>query len=253
MQLPLSFSRVLPGDLLCSTPVLSLIAANLVTIILAVHGNWDLATVMFIYWVQSIIIGFFTIMNLLRVTVPPPAPGHEQPELQPGGPHTIYLRTPWAARGILIGIFALPYGIFHWAYLSFIVDAGIFGPVHFSDPGILVSCGVFFANHLYSYLAYTSRGTQGTMDVAEQIFLPFRRIIPMHMTIIFGGILLLILEVTGIQSTLPVLVLFLVIKTSLDVEAHVAKHQPGKSAGGADTGTEPGQQPIPSSDGNSDR
>lgn len=95
----------------------------------------------------------------------------------------------------------------------------------FSDTGIWISCGVFFANHLYSYIAYNHRWHQGAMDIAEQISLPFRRIIPMHTTIIFGGILLLILQVIGIQSTLPVLVLFLVIKTSSDVAAHIDKHQ----------------------------
>lgn len=79
MQLPTLISRVLPGDLIYSIPVISLIAANLITIILAVLGNWDLATVMFIYWAQSIIIGFFTVMNILLVNVPPPATGQVPP------------------------------------------------------------------------------------------------------------------------------------------------------------------------------
>ena len=57
----------------------------------------------------------------------------------------------------------------------------------------------------------------------------------MHMTIIFGGILMLVLEVFGIQSTLPVLVLFLVLKTSSDVTAHIDKHQPKKYTDGTPT------------------
>ena len=40
---PAPLSRVLPGDLIYSTPVISLIAANLITIILAILGSWDLA------------------------------------------------------------------------------------------------------------------------------------------------------------------------------------------------------------------
>jgi hypothetical protein len=225
MQLPPRVSRVFPGDLIYSTPVISLVAANLITIILAVLGNWDLATVMFIYWAQSIIIGFFTVMTILLVNVPPPATGQEPHEQRPGGPRTVYIRNPWAARCILVGIFALPYGVFHWAYYSFIVDSGLFGTVPFSDTGLWISCGMFFANHFYSYIAYNHRWHQGAMNIVEQISLPFRRIIPMHMTIVFGGILLLILQVIGIQSTLPVLVLFLVIKTLSDVAAHIDKHQ----------------------------
>jgi hypothetical protein len=87
---------------------------------------------------------------------------------------------------------------------------------------------MFFANHLYSYFAYKPGWTH-TTDVIGQIFLPFRRIVPMHMTIIFGGFLLLILQFAGIQSTLPVLILFLVIKTWVDAGAHLDKHRPGKS------------------------
>jgi len=225
MQLPPLISRVLPGDFVLSTPILSLIFANIVTIIMAILGNWDLATVMFIYWMQSIIIGFFTLMGILLVTVPPPAPGQERPEQHPGEPRTIYIGNPWVAKLLLVGIFALPYGIFHLVYYTFIVGSGIFGPVHFSDPGIWLSCGLFFANHLYSFLAYHHRQFQVGADIVGQIFMPFQRIIPMHMTIIFGGILLLILEFIGIQSTMPVLVLFLVLKTASDVSAHVDKHQ----------------------------
>jgi hypothetical protein len=62
--------------------------------------------------------------------------------------------------------------------------------------------------------------------------MPFRRIIPMHMTIIFGGIFLLVLEFMGIGSTLPVLVLFLILKTASDVAAHIEKHRPGKYSEG---------------------
>ena len=233
MQFPPLFSRVLPGDLIYNTPVISLIVANLITIILAILGNWELATVMFIYWAQSIIIGFFTVMSLLLVNIPPPAPGQKQPEQQPGGPRTIYIQNSWVVKFFLAGLFAVPYGVFHLVYFSFIVVSGFFGTVHFSDPGIWLSCGLFFANHFYSFIAYNYRWPQGSMGVVEQIFQPYKRIIPMHMTIIFGGILLLILEVIGIQSTLPVLVLFLVIKTVADVAAHIDKHQPEKFPDGA--------------------
>lgn len=232
MQVPPLISRVLPGDLVYTTPVLSLIFANIITIIIAILGNWDPATVMFIYWVQSIIIGFFTVVGILLVTAPSPAPGREQPAQQPGGSRTIYIRNPWVAKCLLAGIFLLPYGFFHGVYYSFIVDSGLFGMVHFSDPGIWLSCGLFFANHFYSFIAYNQQWFSEGADIIGQIFMPFRRIIPMHMTIIFGGIFLLVLEVMGIQSTLPVLVLFLILKTASDVAAHIDKHQLKKYSDG---------------------
>ena len=47
----------------------------------------------------------------------------------------------------------------------------------------------------------------------------------MHLTIISGSILILVLEVIGISSTIPVLVLFLLIKTYSDINAHLIKHE----------------------------
>jgi len=226
MQFPAPFSRVLPGDLIHNPPVLSLLFTNLVIIVLAILGNWDLAMVMFIYWAQSIIIGFFTVVTLLLAEVPPSAPDKDPTDPEPGGSRVIHIRNPWVGKGILAGFFILHYGFFHWVYFSFIVESGIFGTVNLADPEIWLSCGLFFVNHLYSYITYSRRQTKGTLDIVETLVSPYRRIVPMHMTIIFGGILLLVLQLAGIQSTLPVLVIFLVIKTGADIAAHIDKHQP---------------------------
>jgi hypothetical protein len=53
--------------------------------------------------------------------------------------------------------------------------------------------------------------------------------------IAINGSPLLVLEVIGIQSTLPVLVLFRVLKTSSDVAAHIDKHLPKKYTEGTTT------------------
>ncbi len=46
----------------------------------------------------------------------------------------------------------------------------------------------------------------------------------MHLTIIFGSIVILALMVAKISSTMPVLVLFLLLKTYSDISAHRIKH-----------------------------
>ena len=44
---------------------LSLIIANLITIVLAVYEDWNLQELMVIYWSQSVIIGYFSIRRML--------------------------------------------------------------------------------------------------------------------------------------------------------------------------------------------
>jgi hypothetical protein len=223
MQFPYPVLRVQPGDLVNNSPVLSLIAANVVTISLAILGNWDLATVMFIYWAQSIIIGFFTVVALLGADTPALGADLSKPILERGG-SAVSSRYVEFYKLLLAGFFCLHYGIFHWAYYTFIVESGLFGTVNFSDPGIWFSCGLFFVNHLYSFITFRNRGPKGAMYVNEKFFTPYRRIIPMHLTIIFGSIVVLVLQVFGITSTMPVLLLFLLLKTYTDITAHLDKH-----------------------------
>jgi hypothetical protein len=224
MKFPFLFPHVLPGDLVHNSPLISLIFANVVTIVLAILGNWDLATVMFIYWAQSIIIGIFTVISLLGADTADLGADLQKPIDERGGSDKISPRYVWFYKCILAGFFTLHYGLFHWGYYSFIVESGIFGIVNFSDPNIWFSCGLFFTNHLYSHLTYRHKGPKDGEYVTEQFITPYRRIIPMHMTIIFGSIVIFALEILGITSTMPVLVLFLLIKTYSDISAHLIKH-----------------------------
>ena len=104
------------------------------------------------------------------------------------------------------------------------MESDLFGPVNFADYGIWLSCGLFFANHLYSHIRYLHEGLSGAGFINEEFFSPYQRIIPMHLTIIFGGIVVFALQVFGIESTMPVLVLFLLLKTRSDINAHLIKH-----------------------------
>lgn len=237
MQLRSPFSRVLPGDVIHDFPLISLIAVNLVTIILAVIGNWDLATVMFSYWVQSVMIGVFTALSLLTA-----GSAREFPA-PPAGDSTAATLATLDKYGSIIGrvgitlFFIVHYGIFHFAYYEFIVGSGIFGPVNFSAPGLYLSCGLFFCNHLYSFITHWNVHIREAGG--DDFFAPYHRIIPMHLTIIFGSMVIFFLQEIGITSTMPVLVLFLVLKTWADIAAHIAKHT---QAGSAQQGAEATQQ-----------
>ncbi len=224
MQFRSLFSRILPGDVIHNFPLLFLIGANLVTIALAIVGNWDLATVMFSYWVQSVMIGVFTALSLLTTGT-----ARELPE-PPAGDSGAATAATLDRIGSTVGrvgltlFFIIHYGIFHYAYYEFIVGSGLFGPVNFAAPGLYISCAVFFATHLYSFVAHWKVHIREAGG--EDFFAPYHRIIPMHLTIIFGSILIFVLQEAGLTSTMPVLVLFLVLKTWADIAAHLAKHAP---------------------------
>jgi hypothetical protein len=131
----------------------------------------------------------------------------------------------------IAGFFTFHYGLFHVVYYEFIVDSGFFGVVDFSSPEVWASCGLFFVNHLYSSLYYRHDERKGGGYIAEEFTYPYSRIFPMHLTIIFGAIIVSVLSAAGIESTLPVVVLFLVLKVYADLMMHIKKHA-GKSPPG---------------------
>ncbi len=224
MQLPPVISRVLPEDLSTDPSLAALLLANLFTIVLAILENWDLATVLFVYWAQSIIIGLFAVIAILTCDRTTLIAEMNTPD--PGGSK----KAVWSERSIglylcvMAGFFCLHYGLFHWGYFAFIVDGGLFGPPDFSNFGVWASCGIFFFNHLYSFLYNRGKERQGARYLNGQFFRPYNRIIPMHLTIIFGSIVVLVFELIGVPTVLPVLVLFLALKTWMDIRMHLRKH-----------------------------
>jgi hypothetical protein len=224
MPAPPFLSRILPGEITLTPPLVSLVAANLLTIVLAVLGNWDLATVVFIYWAQSVIIGIFAFLSILFTDTSAMADGITQTTTLWDGSKTVRKGNAGTFKVLMAGFFAIHYGGFHLGYYFFIVGSGIFGPVNFSDPGIVISCGLFFAIHAYSFLYNRKRGKAAAADMMMQFMGPYDRILPMHLTIIFGSFIILGLGFFGITSVTPVLVLFLLLKTYADVAGHLKKH-----------------------------
>ena len=181
-------------------PLLSLLAANGVTILLALLQDWNLSTVLGVYWFQSVAIGFFTLVRLLGV---------------PAG-DSGWSRLPSL---FLAGFFAVHYGLFHVVYLVFLGAFVLSGTYGVADPlGIAIGCAVFLVNHLVSFLWYRPR-EEAPMEVFAE---PYARIVPMHLTIILGAFVTAALP--GALGTRLVLLLFLLLKTGADVVAHQKKH-----------------------------
>ena len=183
-----------------------LIVSNLVTIALALALEWDIRDVMWIYWGQSVIIGFFNwrrILGLKRFSTenfkigsrPAQATRQTQQEV---------------AR-----FFLLHYGFFHFVYLIFLLALAT--PVS-ATPflGIVLCILAFLISHWFSYRYYRQRDVERTPNIGCIMFLPYGRIIPMHFTIIFGGFV-------GAESG-GSLLLFLGLKTLADVVMHMMEH-----------------------------
>jgi len=182
----------------------SLAGANVLSLVIAVVQGWTLIDLMFVYWLQSVTIGASYCARMLSL---------DKFSTQGFKINNHAVEPTAATKRQTAGFFAVHYGMFHLVYLLFI--AGEAPPGTFADPQ-LWGCGVAFAlNHIYSYRYNREADQRGTPNIGTLMFTPYLRILPMHLTIVFG------LMATGGFG----LVFFGTLKTAADVAMHAVEHR----------------------------
>ncbi|MFA5374601.1 MAG: DUF6498-containing protein [Dehalococcoidia bacterium] len=197
-----------------STKVLML--ANVVTILFAVVQKWDVIEVMWVYWAQSVIIGCFTYRRILDLKY------FSTKGMSVNG---VPLEPTQEAKRQTAKFFLVHYGFFHLAYFLFLLVLST--PVSvISAISITVCILTFLANHWFSYKKNRLSDMNRTLKLGTVFMTPYVRIIPMHLTIILGGVFI----IEGSTSTLALL-LFLILKTFADVIMHMVEHRSRRPEG----------------------
>lgn len=189
---------------LSDTSFLSLLFSNILVIILAIIQRWEVSTVLWVYWIQSIIIGFFQFLRILSLK------NFSTQKFEINNKPVL----PTTQTKIFTAFFFLfHYGFFHFIYAIFLFNLFTsnqpFDFTYLSIGGL-----IFFLNHFFSYRQNKIIDEQKIQNLGTLMFTPYTRIIPMHLIIIFGAIL-------G-QS---VLIVFLLLKTLADLIMHTNKHR----------------------------
>ncbi len=114
-----------------------------------------------------------------------------------------------------VTFFAVHYGIFHLVYLVFISGmAPAFGWV--DRLAVLGTAVAFTLTHHSSFHRNLEADRTGTPNIGTLMFLPYARVIPMHLTILIGGH-------GGTDSTVAILI-FSALKTGADVLMQHVEH-----------------------------
>lgn len=183
----------------------SLIITNLLALVQAYYFDWSLVSLMVLYWAQSVIIGIanmYRILALERFTTT---------GLQIGGRPV--KAVPSTQRNVAF-FFAGHYGFFHLMYLVFIFtqlrDETFFLTLEFWAATLL-----FALNHANSYRYNRDLDRQGSPNIGTMMFLPYLRVVPMHLIVVFGSF---------IAGTKLDILMFGLLKTAADVMMHLKEH-----------------------------
>lgn len=186
-----------------------LVCSNLITIVLAIILHWSIFTLLWGYWLQSIIIGLFTVVKLLMS-------GYR--DKQKGNFLAVIKNSIF---------FTCHYGFFHIVYLVFLffISTNKSSGFYFGKPdliGIIFIGLLFFINHLYSFLKNYIWEKKSFGFSTKDIFLePYKRIFPMHLTIIAAGFFSALVP----SAETPLIIMFLMLKTLADLKSHQIMHQ----------------------------
>ena len=192
------------------TSLIALLLTNILTIILAIYEKWDFMTILWIYWSQSIIIGFFNVIKILTLK------NYSTDGFKINGNSV----GPTENIKIFVaGFFSFHFGFFHFVYFIFLLTGTLGMAISqgklISISAILISAVFYFVNHLFSFLTNLKQDSKKQENIGSVMFFPYLRIIPMHLTIIFGFLL-----GNG-------LLLFMILKTIADVIMHNIEHRDG--------------------------
>ncbi len=183
---------------------LSLIVSNLVTIVIALIQGWDLAVLMWIYWAQSVIIGLANFVRILNLG-----------EFSTRGMRVNgrAVKPTGKVKTETAFFFLAHYGFFHLIYF-FILAGTARIPVR-NIAAVALCVAIFLGNHFFSLLYNLRADLSRKPNIGTVMFFPYARIIPLHLTIIFGSFL-----IRGAAG----LVFFLILKTVADLIMHGIEH-----------------------------
>ncbi|MEW6723136.1 MAG: DUF6498-containing protein [Candidatus Micrarchaeota archaeon] len=200
-----------------------LIASNLLTIFIAIYLGLDPAEVLWVYWLESVIIGAFTAFTFISMAL--------RSLLH------VDLTGSLAAAGSA-AFFSVHYGIFHAVYAVFLRAMPWFIPAEVDYFGVAIAVGVLTLSHGYSFAAnilLKPSELENTKENRKRIMgAPYARIIPMHLTIIFSGFIMMPLfpllllagdSLLGWLSKFVVLLLFMSLKTAADLVGHISRYR----------------------------
>jgi hypothetical protein len=213
--------------------LLALVGANLLPLAGVLFGGWTVWEVLVVYWIESGVVGLLTLPRILLAAGasddssfslsingrPVDVSGPEHPV---DGLHVYPQNVPIAGFFCLhYGIFWVVHGVFVLSVPLFVGGAGGVGgllgtlsTVGLAAVGLLLSHGVSFVTN------YVGREEYRHTSAGERMSAPYGRVVVLHVTIILGAFL-----VGSLGSPLPALVLLVVLKTGIDLVAHLREHR----------------------------
>ncbi len=198
IEVPIEFEQAPP---LWSISGLTLVAANIVPLVGVLLFGWDLPAIMVLFWAESAVIAFYTILKMILV-----------------GKFFAILAVPFFIGHF--GAFMVVHFLLIYAFFLHGLGAGpepgfgevlrtVFVPIGAPIAALFISHGISFFTNFLGRREYAGASLSKLMNA------PYSRIVVMQVTLIFGGWIVLLLK-----TPVGALVLLVAMKTAADFWSH---------------------------------
>lgn len=209
-------------DMQADPALRGLVLMNAAVVLGAVVSGDGAVMLMFPYWTQSVVIGAFNIRRIAALKV------FQTNGLKING--VAVDPTPSVRRQTWV-FFMIHYGLFHLVYLLFMGAFGVmarsgglfsgFGSASgFSGLWLIVMAAGYVVTEWREHAVDRAEDEATPPNIGHLMFAPYVRIIPMHLTIIFGALL----------GGWGALLLFGVLKTAVEVLVYKKQHAPAPAS-----------------------
>jgi hypothetical protein len=213
-----------------ATAVVLLVAVNLLPLAGVLLWDWNVYSLLILYWIENGIVGGLAIARILRA----------EGSVEAAGIRLNLGVTGTATKAMIVPFFVMHYGIFWLVHGVFVFALPLFiGMPDMVDPfaerfpgatpasidirwdavaiggiGLAISHGASF------FLNYLGRGEYLTTSAPAQAMAPYARVVVLHMTIILGAVVSFVLG-----TPLGAVVILVVLKTVIDLVLHLREHR----------------------------
>ena len=222
--------------------LVALVAANSIPLLGVLLLGWSMQGLLLVYWLESGVVGAFNVPKILY------AHGAETPKtrsaagrLESNGqtvtlpdapdevPETPTLRAEnWVVARFFLGhygMFWVVHGVFVLALPMFAGGGGLIGLAEV--PTLLLGAGAAAVSHGVSYRRnYLEDGEWKRVSPGGRMYAPYDRVLVMHLTVVLGAF-----AISFLGTPAGALAVMVLVKTALDLRAHLREHRREKAAG----------------------
>lgn len=193
--------------------VMFLIGMNLIPVFGVFVFGWDVGVILLLYWLETVIVGILNVPKMLSCQ------GLEQ---------STQRKVGLFGKVFLCVFFGVHFGAFCFGHYTFLDSFfKTIPPLSSLVAELLSAQGLLFAmiglilSHLISMAIYFyGKGEFKTRSPNAQMFVPYGRVVLMHIVIIIGGAL-----VAAFGAPVLALILLVLLKIGIDIFAHAVEHQ----------------------------